>query len=221
MILPKTEALLDLKHTIAAELFGAVSSPHEVLPFIKDFIIKLTRELDPKRFSEIKGGVFVSHSAEISDKATLIGPSVICENAKIRQGAFIRGGALIGAGAVIGNSSEIKNSIIFDGAELPHYNYVGDSVIGYKAHLGAGAVISNLKLDQTSVKIKSCGASIETGLRKFGAIVGDLSQIGCNSVVFPGSFIGRECIVYPLTSVRGILPERSILRNDGTVAKRE
>ncbi len=220
MNIPKAEELFDFSHTIAGELFEGVRYPFEALPKIKDFIIKVAKTLPKDEYTEISEGVFVANDAKISDKATILPPTIIGHGTEVRPGAFIRGSALIGDGAVIGNSTEIKNAVIFDGAQLPHYNYVGDSILGYKAHLGAGAVISNFKLDHSSVNVRSGEEKLNTGLRKFGALMGDLAESGCNSVINPGTIIGRGTIIYPLTSLRGVVPENSIVHNDGKIVKK-
>lgn len=221
MILPKTQELLDLSHTLAAELLSGVQNPHEVLPEIKGFIKKLSATLSPDEYTEVSEGVFIAKDANISDKATILPPTIIGHGTEVRPGAFIRGSVLIGDGAVIGNSTEIKNAIIFDGVQLPHYNYVGDSVLGYRSHLGAGAVISNFKLDHTNIRVRSGGEVTETGLRKFGAILGDGVEVGCNSVIFPGTIVGRGTLVYPLTPLRGVVPEGAIVHTDGTLRIKE
>ena len=220
MNLPKANELFDFSHTIAAELFEGCEYPFEALPKIKDFIVNISKTLPKDEYTEISEGVFVANDAKISDKATILPPAIIGHGTEVRPGAFIRGAALIGDGAVIGNSTEIKNAVIFDGAQLPHYNYVGDSILGYKSHLGAGAVISNFKLDHSSVNVKCGEEKMNTGLRKFGALMGDFAESGCNSVINPGTVIGRNTIIYPLTSVRGVIPECSIVHNDGTVVKK-
>ena len=220
MKLPKAHELFDFSHTIARELFDGLEYPFEALPKIKDFIIAISKTLPKDEYTEISEGVFVANDAKISDKATILPPTVIGHGTEVRPGAFIRGSALIGDGAVIGNSTEIKNAIIFDGAQLPHYNYVGDSILGYKAHLGAGAVISNFKLDHSSVNVKMGEEKLNTGLRKFGALMGDFAESGCNSVINPGTIIGRNTIIYPLTSLRGVISENSIVHNDGKIVKK-
>lgn len=221
MNLPKAHELFDFSHTIAKELFDGIEYAFEVLPKIKDFVVSVSKTLPKDEYTEISEGVFVANDAKISDKATILPPTIIGHGTEVRPGAFIRGSALIGDGAVIGNSTEIKNAIIFDGAQLPHYNYVGDSVLGYKAHLGAGAVISNFKLDHSSVNVKMGDEKFNTGLRKFGALMGDFAESGCNSVINPGSIIGRNTIIYPLTSLRGVIPENSIVHNDGKIVKKQ
>ena len=217
----KVSELFDLSHTIADELLLRVSEPYEALPQIKSFIEKRIQILSPDEFEEIGEGVFAAKDAIISEKATVLGPTIIGHKAEIRPGAYIRGAVIIGNEAVVGNSTEIKNAIIFDGVQLPHYNYVGDSILGYKAHLGAGAVISNFKLDHSNVKIKTSNGYVETGLRKFGAILGDFVEVGCNSVICPGSIIGKQTLIYPLSCVRGIVPPQSIMHRDGEITDRK
>ncbi len=217
MNIPSPEELFDLSHTAAAELIRSFDLPYEALPKIKEFCINLSKKL-PEGYREISPDVFAAADAEISESATVIGPAVIGRGTEIRPGAYIRGAVIIGDGAVIGNSTEIKNAIIFDGVQLPHYNYVGDSIIGYKAHLGAGAIISNFRLDRKNIKIKDSGEATDTGLRKMGVLLGDFTEVGCNAVICPGSIIGRECVIYPLSRVSGILPEKHYFYGDGRKA---
>ena len=220
MKFPKADELFDLSHTIAGELFEGCEYPFEAIPKIKELTVKLSATLPTDEYTEISEGVFVAKDAKISDKATILPPTIIGHGTEVRPGAFIRGSAIIGDGAVIGNSTEIKNAIIFDGAQLPHYNYVGDSVLGYRAHLGAGAVISNFKLDHSNITVRLGDEKLETGLRKFGALMGDFAEAGCNSVINPGTVIGRATVVYPLTSLRGVIPENSIVKGDTVVTKK-
>ena len=220
MISFKTEELFDLSHTLAKDLILKYDNQYHVLPHIKDFIINLCRNLSFEEYDEVTEGVFIAKDAIISDKAVILPPTIIGHRTEVRPGAYIRGSVLIGDDAVIGNSTEIKNAIIFDGVQLPHYNYVGDSILGYMAHLGAGAVISNFKLDHSNINIRSADEKIETGLRKFGAIIGDYCEIGCNSVIFPGSILAKKTLVYPLTPFRGITTCASIVRTDNTVLVR-
>lgn len=220
MILPTVSDLFDLSHTLAGEYLSRFEKPHESLGGIKDFITELSRTLPADEYEEVSEGVFIAKDATVAKSATILPPTVIGHKTEIRPGAFIRGSVLIGDGAVIGNSTEIKNAIVFDCAQLPHYNYVGDSVLGYRAHLGAGAIISNFKLDHKSVNIRSGEEKLNTGLRKFGAIVGDFTEVGCGSVIFPGTVIGKSCLIYPLSPVRGILPEKSIFHTDGCITER-
>lgn len=220
MTIPKAEELFDFNHTIAKDIFDGCEEPYQALTKIKDFCAHLAKTLDDS-YTLIAPDVWASKDAKISDKATIIGPAIIGRNTEIRPGAYIRGSVIIGDGAVIGNSTEIKNAIIFDGAQLPHYNYVGDSIIGYRAHMGAGAIISNFRLDHNNISIKSGEEKIDTGLRKMGVLLGDRAEVGCNSVVCPGSIIGRDCVIYPLSRITGILPEKHYFYGDGRAPKQK
>ena len=214
-------ALFDLGHTVAAELFSDVSEPWSVLAGIKDYIRKLGPTLDSEHFDQIAPDVWVAKSATVAPTAFIGGPAVIDERAEVRHCAFIRGGVIIGKDCVVGNSTELKNVVLFDNVQVPHYNYVGDSVLGYRAHMGAGAATSNVKSDKSLVTVSTVSGRIITGLKKFGAMVGDSSEIGCNAVLCPGTVIGRGSTVYPLTMVRGFIPERTIVKQSGeTVQKR-
>lgn len=209
--------LFDLDKTIAKELFEGAVYPWEVLPKIKEFIVKLGNALDPEIYEKRGEDIWVAKSAKVAPSAYLGGPLIICENAEIRHCAFIRGSAIVGAGAVVGNSTELKNAVLFDGVQVPHYNYVGDSILGYKAHTGAGAITSNLKSDKKLVTVMCDGEKVETGVKKFGAMLGDFADIGCNSVLNPGTVVGRGTRVYPLSMVRGYVPEHSIYKNKNEV----
>lgn len=222
MLKCKVNDLLDLNKTIGAELFEGVAFPWEVLPKIKEFVIKLGQSLDPEKFEMVQENVWIAKSARVFASAYISSPCIIDENAEVRHCAFIRGSVIVGKNAVVGNSVELKNCILFDNVQVPHYNYVGDSVLGYKAHLGAGALTSNVKSDKTNVVLKqlSSGACIETGLRKFGAIVGDNTEVGCNTVLCPGTVLGRECIVYPVSRVRGFIEERHIFKDADNIVER-
>lgn len=209
--------LFDLDKTIAKDLFEGAVYPWEVLPKIKEFIVKLGNTLDPEIYEKRGEDIWVAKSAKVAPSAYLGGPLIICENAEIRHCAFIRGSAIVGAGAVVGNSTELKNAVLFDGVQVPHYNYVGDSILGYKAHTGAGAITSNLKSDKKLVTVMCDGQKVETGVKKFGAMLGDFADIGCNSVLNPGTVVGRGTRVYPLSMVRGYVPERSIYKNKNEV----
>ncbi len=211
--------LFDFEKTIAADVFSGVKYPFEVLPRIGDFIEELSKKLDKSVFSEIKPGVFAAKSAKIAETAHIAAPCIIDENAEIRHCAFIRGKAIIGKNCVVGNSTELKNVILFDNVQVPHYNYVGDSILGYRSHMGAGSITSNVKSDKTNVVIKG-KENIETNLKKVGAFLGDYVEIGCGSVLNPGTVIGRNSSVYPLSSVRGVVPGGSIYKKQGEVAKR-
>lgn len=209
--------LFDLKETIAAKMFEGCEYPWEVLPKIGSFIMELGETLPESDYVKKGNDIWIAKDAKIAPTAAIKGPVIIGKGAEIRHCAYIRGNAIIGEGAVVGNSTELKNVVLFNGVQVPHYNYVGDSILGYKAHLGAGAITSNIKSDQTNVTIRYNGESIQTGLRKIGAIVGDKAEIGCNSVLNPGTIIGRETNVYPLSMVRGFVTARSIYKKKGEV----
>ena len=213
--------MYDLSHTIAAELFDGLTYPWEALPKISDFIKKIGPTL-PKDIYEQRGeDIWVAKDANIMESAYLHGPLIICPGAEIRHCAFIRGSAIVGSGAVIGNSSELKNCIVFDNAQLPHYNYVGDSIIGHYSHLGAGAKTSNLKSDKTLVTVKVGDEKLQTGLKKFGAMVGDHVEVGCNAILNPGTVIGKNTNVYPLSMVRGFVPANSIFKQSGELVTKK
>lgn len=210
--------LFDLSHTAAKPLMENFTYPWEVLPLISEFILGLGETLSDDEYERREGNVWISRSAKLYPNIYIAGPTIIGPNTEVRPGAFIRGSALIGAGCVVGNSTEIKNAILFDGAQAPHYNYIGDSILGYKAHTGAGAITSNLKQDHSAVTVRTGENRVETGLRKFGAILGDNVEIGCGSVLNPGTVIGRGARVYPLSMVRGFVPGFSIYKRAGEVA---
>ena len=222
MINCKVNDLLDLEKTIAGGIFEGIEFPWEVLPKIKDFVIKLGNTLEPEKFDNPQENVWIAKSAKVFPSAYIAGPCIIDENAEVRHCAFIRGSAIVGKNAVVGNSVELKNCILFDNVQVPHYNYVGDSVLGYKAHLGAGALTSNVKSDKTNVVLKHAETktAIETGLRKFGAIVGDNTEVGCNTVLCPGTVLGRECIVYPVSRVRGFVDACHIYKDAQNIIER-
>ena len=212
--------LYDLKETIAAGLFDGVRYPWEVLPKIKDFIISLGNSL-PENIYEKRGeNIWVAKSAKIAPTACLNGPLIVDEDAEIRHCAFVRGSAIVGKGAVVGNSTELKNVILFNKVQVPHYNYVGDSILGCKAHMGAGSITSNVKSDKTLVVVKGEGISIETGLKKMGAMLGDNVEVGCNSVLNPGTVIGRNSNIYPTSMVRGVIPANSIYKKSTEIVEK-
>ena len=209
--------LYDLDHTIAKSLFETITYPWEALPKIKDYILELGATLDADKFDKIGEDIWVAKSAKIAPSASLNGPLIIDEEAEVRHCAFIRGSAIVGKNAVVGNSTELKNCVLFDNVQVPHYNYVGDSVLGYKAHMGAGSITSNVKSDKTLVAVKCGYEKIETGLKKFGAILGDEVEVGCGSVLNPGTIIGKKSQIYPLSSVRGVVAENSIYKRAGEI----
>lgn len=217
----KINELFDLNKTIASEVFEGCEYPWQILSKIKEFTLSLGGKLDKEKFDEISPDVWVSKSAKVAPTAFIAPPCIIDEGAEVRHCAFIRGGVIIGKNSVVGNSTEMKNAIIFDNVQIPHFNYVGDSILGYKSHLGAGAVTSNFKSDKTLVSIKNGDEKIETGLKKFGAMVGDFTEVGCNSVLCPGSVIGRNCTIYPLSRVRGYLKENSIFKAEGNIVTKK
>ncbi len=220
MDFPKISELLDLSHTVAAELFWGCEYPWEVLPKIKDFVIALGKTLSPDEYYSPSEDVYISRSATVASTASITGPCIIGPETEIRHCAFIRGSVLIGKGAVIGNSTELKNCIIFDSVQVPHYNYVGDSVLGYRSHMGAGAVTSNVKADRGNISVNINGEKKQTELRKFGAILGDYAEIGCGAVLNPGSVIGKNSNVYPLCSVRGYVPSFHIYKSTNSIIKK-
>ena len=210
--------LYDLKETIASELLKEVTYPWEALPKIHDFIISLGERLPKEIYEERGEHIWVAKSAKVAPTACLNGPLIVDEEAEIRHCAFVRGNAIVGKGAVVGNSTELKNVILFNKVQVPHYNYVGDSILGYKSHMGAGSITSNVKSDRTLVTVKGEGISIETGLKKMGAMLGDNVEVGCNSVLNPGTVIGRNTNIYPASMVRGVIPADSIYKKATEIA---
>lgn len=216
--------LYDLTQTIAGEYLAQFTYPWEALGGISDFIRDIGPKLDPQVYEKRGEDIWVAKSATIAPTASLNGPLIIDEDVEVRQCAFIRGSAIVGKGSVVGNSTELKNVIIFNSVQVPHYNYVGDSILGYKSHMGAGSITSNVKSDKTLVVVKDkfdSGEEIETGRKKFGAMLGDHVEVGCNSVLNPGTVIGRNCNVYPLSSVRGVIPAEHIFKDAQHVVKKE
>lgn len=217
----KIENLYDMSQTIAAELFAGAVYPWEVLPKISAFILKLGSELDEAEYEKRGEDVWIAKSATVAPTAYIHGPAIIGKEAEIRHCAFIRGNAIVGEGAVVGNSTELKNVVLFNKVQVPHYNYVGDSILGYKAHMGAGSITSNVKSDKKLVVVKDGKERMETGLKKFGAMLGDHVEVGCGSVLNPGTVIGRGSNIYPLSSVREVIPEGSIYKKRGEVAEKQ
>lgn len=216
----KIKNLYNLDETIAKDIFDGVTYPWEVLPKIEEFIIKLGKTLDPTEYEEKGENIWVAKSAKVAPTAYIAGPAIIGKNAEIRHCAFIRGKAIVGEGAVVGNSTELKNVILFNKVQVPHYNYVGDSILGYKSHMGAGSITSNVKSDKKLVIVKNGKEQMETGLKKFGAMLGDEVEVGCGSVLNPGTVIGKHTNIYPLSSVRGVVPEHSIYKNKNEIVEK-
>ena len=213
----RIEDLYDLKETIAVDIFDGLKFPWEVLPKIKDFIIKLGETLPEDRYERKGENIWIAKSAKVFPSAYIAGPCIIDEDAEVRHCAFIRGSAIVGKGCVVGNSTELKNVILFNKVQVPHYNYVGDSILGFKAHMGAGSITSNVKSDKTLVVVKSDGENIETGLKKFGAMLGDNVEVGCTSVLNPGTVVGRSTNIYPTSCVRGYIPANSIYKDSSNI----
>lgn len=212
--------LYNLEETMAKELLETATYPWEVLSKISEFIIKLGNTLDKNIYEKKSENVWIAKTAKVAPTAYINGPAIIGENAEIRHCAFIRGNAIVGDGAVVGNSTELKNVILFNKVQVPHYNYVGDSILGYKSHMGAGSITSNVKSDKKLVIVKNGDEKIETGLKKFGAMIGDNVEVGCGSVLNPGTVIGKNTNIYPLSSVRGVVKENSIYKNQNEIVEK-
>lgn len=212
--------LFSLENTIASDIFQGKIYPYEVLGEIGDFILNLGKNLDPDVFEERKPNVWIAKSAKVAESASITGPCIIDEEAEIRHCAFIRGNAIVGKKSVVGNSTELKNVILFDCVQVPHYNYVGDSVLGYRSHMGAGSITSNVKSDKTLISCRIGNKKIDTKLKKFGAILGDCVEIGCGTVLNPGTIIGKNTNIYPLSMVRGFVPQNSIYKKAGEVIEK-
>lgn len=212
--------LYNLDETIAKQIFKDIIYPWEALPKIKDFIVELGNTLNPEIYTKIQDNIWIAKSAKIAPTACINGPVIIGENTEIRHCAFIRGNAIIGNDCVVGNSTELKNVILFNKVQVPHYNYVGDSVLGYCSHMGAGSITSNVKSDKKLVVVKNNDEKIETGLKKFGAIIGDNVEIGCGSVLNPGTVIGKNTNIYPLSSVRGVIAKNCIYKKQGEIVEK-
>lgn len=209
--------LYDLTETAAKPLLESVTYPWEALPKIKDFIIELGNSLDPEEYEKRGENIWIHKSATVFDSAYIAGPCIIGKDTEVRQCAFIRGSALVGDNCVVGNSTELKNVIIFNNVQVPHYNYVGDSILGFHSHMGAGSITSNVKSDKTLVHVKGADFDIATGMKKFGAMLGDYVEVGCNSVLNPGTVIGAHSNIYPLSRVRGYVPSNSIYKDQNDI----
>ena len=212
--------LYDLKETIAAKVFEGLVYPWEALSLIGDFIPRLGQTLDPEIFEQREENVWVAKNAVVFPSACLMGPLIVDEEAEIRHCAFVRGNAIIGKGAVVGNSTELKNVILFNKVQVPHYNYVGDSILGFRSHMGAGSITSNVKSDKTLVVVKNGEERIETNRKKFGAMLGDYVEVGCNTVLNPGTVVGRHTNIYPVSRVRGVIPPNSVYKNQGEIMEK-
>ena len=213
--------MLDMTQTIAGELFQGKTYPWEVLPEIGDFIVKLGKTLDPDEYDYLEGDIWIAKSAKVAPTACINGPAIIGKNTEVRHCAFIRGKALVGEGCVVGNSTELKNVVLFNNVQVPHYNYVGDAVLGYKSHMGAGSITSNVKSDKKLVEVHLDDTKIETHMKKIGAILGDYVEVGCGSILNPGTIVGRHSNIYPLSSVRGYVAGHSIYKNKNEVVQKE
>lgn len=216
----KNKNLFNMDETMASAIFEDVDFPWEVLPRIKDFIVEIGQSLNPDEYEQREENIWVAKSASIAPTASISGPCIIGKHTEVRPCAFIRGNAIVGENCVVGNSTELKNVILFNNVQVPHYNYVGDSILGYKSHMGAGSITSNVKSDKTLVTIRYGGDVIETGLKKMGAILGNYVEVGCNSVLNPGTIIGSNTNVYPLSMVRGYVPKGSIYKKQGEVVEK-
>lgn len=216
----ETKTLFDLTHTIAGVYLAQFQYPWQALDGIKELILALGAELPQAEYDQPQPGVWVHKTAAVMPTAFLGAPCIIGAETEVRHGAFIRGSALVGRGCVVGNSVELKNVILFDGVQVPHYNYVGDSILGYKSHMGAGAITSNVKADRMPVVVRDGGERLETGRKKFGAMLGDFVEVGCNSVLNPGTIVGRGSSIYPVSCVRGVIPAGSIFKTGGVVVRR-
>jgi len=213
--------LYDLDHTLAKDYLSKFTYPWEALSGINDFIHELGKTLDPNEYEQREEGVWIHKTAKVFPSAYLGAPCIIGPNTEVRHCAFIRGSALVGADCVVGNSVELKNVILFDHVQTPHYNYVGDSILGYFSHMGAGSITSNVKSDKKNVIVRDGSEKVETGIKKFGAMIGDYVEVGCNAVCNPGTVIGRHSSVYPTSCVRGVVPADSIWKDNGEIILKE
>ena len=216
----KVKSLFTLDETVAKDLFAGVTYPWEVLPNIGTFIEEIGKQLSLDEYEKRGDNIWISKTAKVAPTASITGPAIIDHEADVRHSAFIRGNAIVGKNAVVGNSTELKNVILFNRVQVPHYNYVGDSVLGYRAHMGAGAITSNVKSNKTLVTVNVLNEKIETGLRKFGAMLGDGADVGCGTVLNPGAVVGKNSIIYPLSMVRGYVPANTVYKKQGEVVER-
>lgn len=216
----EVKELYTLSETLAAPLLASVTYPWEALPKIGAFILELGATLSEEEYEKRGENIWIARSAKVAPTASITGPCIIGKDTEVRHCAFIRGNALVGDGAVVGNSTELKNVILFNKVQVPHYNYVGDSILGYKSHMGAGSITSNVKSDKLLVKVHTPEGDIETGIKKFGAMIGDEVEVGCGSVLNPGTVVGKNTNIYPLSSVRGVVPANSIYKKQGEVAEK-
>ena len=216
----EVKELYTLSETLAAPLLASVTYPWEALPKIGAFILELGATLSAEEYEKRGENIWIARSAKVAPTESVTGPCIIGKDTEVRHCAFIRGNALVGDGAVVGNSTELKNVILFNKVQVPHYNYVGDSILGYKSHMGAGSITSNVKSDKLLVKVHTPEGDIETGIKKFGAMIGDEVEVGCGSVLNPGTVIGKNTNIYPLSSVRGVVPANSIYKKQGEVAEK-
>ncbi len=221
MLTVKTLELYDLSHTVAAPLLFECEYPWEALSKIKDFILGIGKTLSAEEYDNPAEGIWIAKSATVAPSATICAPCIIGKDTELRTGAFIRGSVIVGEGCVVGNSCELKNAILFDCVQVPHFNYIGDSILGYRSHTGAGAITSNVKSDKTLVKVRADEGLIKTGLKKFGAMIGDFVEVGCNSVLNPGTVIGRNSNIYPLSSVRGTVPPNHIYKDKNQIVEKK
>ena len=217
----KNKNLFNMEETIAKDIFDDCDYPWEVLPKIEAFILKLGKTLSEDEYDCIDGNIWIAKSATIAPTASITGPCIIGKNTEVRQCAFIRGKAIVGENCVVGNSTELKNVILFNNVQVPHYNYVGDSILGFKSHMGAGSITSNVKSDKTKVTINYQGEKLNTGLKKMGAILGNYVEVGCNSVLNPGTVIGSNTNVYPLSRVRGFIPRGCIFKKQSNIVQKD
>lgn len=221
MLTVKTAELYDLSHSLAAPLLSRFEYPWEALKEIKEYVLSLGKTLSPDEYDSPEEGVWIAKTATVAPTATINGPCIIGKKTEVRPGAYIRGSVIVGEGCVVGNSCELKNAILFDCVQVPHFNYIGDSILGYRSHTGAGAITSNVKSDKSLVSVVTDDGRIPTGLKKFGAMLGDFVEVGCNSVLNPGTVIGRNSNIYPLSSVRGTVPPNSIFKGKNDIVTKK